>query len=904
MTESTSTISIALINDEGLLAMAIHKRLIRPTKLSINADADLFNHWWSNLVNVFRQCYIVPTILKPENSKYIIEEETEIVASLSLATINQINKAQLEAKEIESTRANFIKIRFRAAYTIMVGLLDAKLFSAIKHMHTSGDAYMLYMVLKNKFEPNTQATSFKAQQLLYTIQIKNGETISDLTNRIQGLSDEMDRFKPNKDNHKLLALFQAISLDTKYQDVIKSKLYTDPNFTFIEATNLLLNEEDIRKLNSNKLIPLNENANKAFKVNIDDNKYCHICKTDTHTTDECYRNTNNKNNRLNIISNNNNSNKNNKNKNYNKSYNNNSKPQDPQTKFANLVIYKNYAAKHEELNKDSSRLLFIDSGSNIHTCKDVELIYDVTSIKPIRVEVANGEYVNVNEVGKINLGPFGDNKISIILTNVAYSNKFSSNLISVSELAKDGYGCFLNENGAVISLPNSNGNKLEQVKIVPQLDGLYQIKQPIIKKAFIIYRTANDSISMLNQILLWHTRLGHINVQGLAKLFSSNAIYIPKNIKQAMITELNKIIKLECDFCALTKAHRVKFSIKSKQISATKVLERMHADIAGPIIIDNIPIESMDGNKYFSILIDEKSGMIFGKALKTKDETINHIKTEIIRLENLTNKKLKYFHSDGGGEYNSNELIDFFETKGVTKTTNTRNTPQHNGKAERVFRTIFECARAMLSHCKLPLFFWVDAVITVIYLLNRGLLKGDTGKTRHELFYGEKPYIHFLKTFGCNAFVLNQQDNITKLMNKSLKGIMIGYDIREKVYNIFIIDTFMVIRTRDVEFHEDKFTHVEEFNLKLLQYKNNIYNLNSDLMQLDYYERFREEHLTINELLLTSAQEEAARLLNQSRFTNNNEESKFVPRVQLEELENINDGGIETEDSSSDNKNE
>src|SRR5258708_34017496 len=105
MTESTSTISIALINDEGLLAMAIHKRLIRPTKLSINADADLFNHWWSNLVNVFRQCYIVPTILKPENSKYIIEEETEILASLSLATINKLNKTQLEAKEIESTRA-------------------------------------------------------------------------------------------------------------------------------------------------------------------------------------------------------------------------------------------------------------------------------------------------------------------------------------------------------------------------------------------------------------------------------------------------------------------------------------------------------------------------------------------------------------------------------------------------------------------------------------------------------------------------------------------------------------------------------------------------------------------------------------------------------------------------------
>ena len=45
-------------------------------------------------------------------------------------------------------------------------------------------------------------------------------------------------------------------------------------------------------------------------------------------------------------------------------------------------------------------------------------------------------------------------------------------------------------------------------------------------------------------------------------------------------------------------------------------------------------------------------------------------------------------------------------------------TPQQNGVAERMNRTLNERARTMRLHAGLPKTFWADAVSTTTYLLN------------------------------------------------------------------------------------------------------------------------------------------------------------------------------------------
>ena len=49
-------------------------------------------------------------------------------------------------------------------------------------------------------------------------------------------------------------------------------------------------------------------------------------------------------------------------------------------------------------------------------------------------------------------------------------------------------------------------------------------------------------------------------------------------------------------------------------------------------------------------------------------------------------------------------------------------TPQHNGVAERINRTIIEKVRCMLRMAKLPKPFWGEAVQTAYYLINRSLV--------------------------------------------------------------------------------------------------------------------------------------------------------------------------------------
>ena len=44
---------------------------------------------------------------------------------------------------------------------------------------------------------------------------------------------------------------------------------------------------------------------------------------------------------------------------------------------------------------------------------------------------------------------------------------------------------------------------------------------------------------------------------------------------------------------------------------------------------------------------------------------------------------------------------------------------------------------------------------TTVYLLNRVPTKAVEGKTPFDVWYGKKPVVHHLKTFGCIVYVKN-----------------------------------------------------------------------------------------------------------------------------------------------------
>ncbi|XP_020588089.1 uncharacterized protein LOC110029931 [Phalaenopsis equestris] len=74
---------------------------------------------------------------------------------------------------------------------------------------------------------------------------------------------------------------------------------------------------------------------------------------------------------------------------------------------------------------------------------------------------------------------------------------------------------------------------------------------------------------------------------------------------------------------------------------------------------------------------------------------------------------------DNGGEYHDQKFKNFCATKGVKHDFIVPKTPQQNGVAQRMNRTITERARSRKLHASLPKKFWTEAVNTAFYLINR-----------------------------------------------------------------------------------------------------------------------------------------------------------------------------------------
>jgi hypothetical protein len=74
--------------------------------------------------------------------------------------------------------------------------------------------------------------------------------------------------------------------------------------------------------------------------------------------------------------------------------------------------------------------------------------------------------------------------------------------------------------------------------------------------------------------------------------------------------------------------------------------------------------------------------------------------------------------------------------------------PQQNRVVERKNGTVVGAARSMLKAKKLPNWFWGEAVLAAVYILNKTPTKSVEGTTPFELWYGKKLTVQNLRTFG------------------------------------------------------------------------------------------------------------------------------------------------------------
>ncbi|GJV93428.1 putative ribonuclease H-like domain-containing protein [Tanacetum coccineum] len=159
----------------------------------------------------------------------------------------------------------------------------------------------------------------------------------------------------------------------------------------------------------------------------------------------------------------------------------------------------------------------------------------------------------------------------------------------------------------------------------------------------------------LDESMLWHWRLGHVNFKTINKLVKENLVRgLPLKIKRFENDQT-------CVACLKGKQHKA--SCKSKiHNSITQPLFMSHIDLFGLTFVS-----SLMNKKYCLVVTDDYSRFTWVFFLASKDETSGILKSFITEIENLVDKKVKIIRCDNGTEFKNRVMSDFCEKKGIKR---------------------------------------------------------------------------------------------------------------------------------------------------------------------------------------------------------------------------------------------
>jgi hypothetical protein len=172
---------------------------------------------------------------------------------------------------------------------------------------------------------------------------------------------------------------------------------------------------------------------------------------------------------------------------------------------------------------------------------------------------------------------------------------------------------------------------------------------------------------------------------------------------------------------------------------------------------------------------DDYSRKTFVYFLKSKDEVFDKFVEFKANVETQTGEKIKTLKTDFGTEYVNKRMFDYLKANGINLRLGAPYSPELQGVAERVNRSICEIARCMLKDAKLPDDLWAEACSTAAYIKNRSPHSGLKNCTPEQMWTGKRPDIRNLKVFGCNCMVHIPDAKRRKWDPKSELYTFLGY---------------------------------------------------------------------------------------------------------------------------------
>ena len=166
---------------------------------------------------------------------------------------------------------------------------------------------------------------------------------------------------------------------------------------------------------------------------------------------------------------------------------------------------------------------------------------------------------------------------------------------------------------------------------------------------------------------------------------------------------------------------------------------------------------------------------------------------------------VKYIRCDNAGEHLTFKEDSIRKGMGLTFEFTSRSTPQHNGRVERKFQTLYNKGRAMLNYAGLPTSMrkglWAEAANCAVLWDNASVHKQDDKPPYFKFYNKDAPYVQNMHPFGDMGTVLDPKKKIkSKLTNKGELCMMLGpaEHHTHDTCRMWNLKTRCVIITRDI----------------------------------------------------------------------------------------------------------
>lgn len=302
---------------------------------------------------------------------------------------------------------------------------------------------------------------------------------------------------------------------------------------------------------------------------------------------------------------------------------------------------------------------------------------------------------------------------------------------------------------------------LQADAIPPRLTDNTQATLPLALPATVVPSKQPERQSAA--IKLWHKRLAHLPPDK-----------IPILAKASTGIDLSaKIPTSPCHTCLSGKqaANSITRHPKPpKEIDQARVA--LKVDLIGPIH------ETGKGGHHYVMDGITSTGKHFVKMAADKQgDTIFPLVKDSITFfdrQNAAGGHITMLGSDRGKEFVNHQTDAFLADMGIKRRLNAPGLHEQNGQDERSHRTLMNTVRCAMIEKGLPLMLWPYAVEHSAYLMDLRPLPHDDSTTGWEVFYGTKPDLCRLRTFGCMASVLADPKN--RLDTRSEYMVYLGID--------------------------------------------------------------------------------------------------------------------------------